>query len=1071
MSSNSQDLHLGLTARLVRRFLESKLPTLIIIISLLAGAAALLFTPREEDPQITVPMVDILVRFPGASPREVENLVVINLEKKLWEMEGLEDLYSQARDGFAVVTAKFKVGENLETSLFKVYNKTFSNIDQVPSGVTGWVVKPMNINDVPIVTLALYSNQANDFELRQVADEVVYRLQSIPDTGRSAVVAGRKRQVRVVADPARLAGHGLDLAALAQAIEVSNVNVPAGHFSRDNREYLVEAGPFLKDAGEVANLVVGLHQGKPVYLRDVAEVLDGPEEPVEASQIAFGPADEVPAGYERGRFYPAVTIGVAKRLGTNAVTVAQGLLDRLETLKREVIPAHIRVKVTRNYGQTANEKVNELIRELLIAVISITVLLTLFLGWRQALIVALAVPLTLAITLSGNLLFGYTINRVTLFALILSLGLLVDDPIIDVENIHRHFQLRQHPPLLATLVAVDEVRAPTILATFTVIISFIPMYFVTGMMGPYMRPMPLNVPLAMLMSLFIAFTVTPWATYHLLKHEYGKEEKPLVLEETWIYRTYTRILTPLLESRRKSHLFLLAVVVLLVISVALPVLNLVPLKMLPFDNKSDFLVVANQPNDTPLVGTQEALQDFGRYLTTVNEVDNVVTFVGVAAPIDFNGLVRHYYLMQGPYVGQIRLNLAEKERRRAASHAIALWVRPALEEIAQQHQTRLAIVEVPPGPPDLQTLVGEVYGPLGAPYKGLIREADKVKEAFLRTPGIVDVDTTVETDEPRFRFLVDREKASLSGLPEARIARGVAIAQAGETVGRVHVDQERLPLDIFLRWPVASRSSVLGLGQIYFKSPAGSLVPLQELGRFDLDTAPKSILRKNLERVVFVTGDTAGLSPVNAVLGLMSEAKTKPLAPGYRVDYAGEGEWKITVQVFRDLGIAFAGALIGIYILLVLQTSSYTLPLVIMVAIPLTMIGVMPGFALLNLFFASSVKGYADPIYFTATAMIGMIALAGIVVRNSIILIDFIHHHLDRGVPLKEAVLRSGAVRFRPILLTALAAMFGSWVITLDPIFSGLAWSFIFGLFASTAFSLVVIPVIYYLLASRPPAP
>ena len=1071
MPDNFQDLHLGLTARLVRRFLESKLPTLIIILSLLAGAAALLFTPREEDPQITVPMVDILIRFPGAAPQEVENLAVISLEKKLWEMEGLEDLYSMAGNGFAVVTAKFKVGENLETSLFKVYNKTFSNIDEVPQGVTGWVVKPMSINDVPMVTLTLYSDKADDYELRRVADELLHRLQAIPDAGRSYVVAGRQRQVRVVAAPARLAGHGLDLAALAQAIEVSNVNLPAGHFSRQNREYLVEAGPFLKSADEVANLMVGVHQGKPVYLRDVAQVVDGPEEPVAASQISFGPAEEAPPGYERGRFYPAVTMAIAKRLGTNAVTVAQGLLDRLESLKKEVIPPYIQVKVTRNYGQTANEKVNELMRELLIAVLSITVLLTLFLGWRQALIVALAVPLTLAITLCGNLVFGYTINRVTLFALILSLGLLVDDPIIDVENIHRHFQLRQHPPLEATLVAVDEVRAPTILATFAVIISFIPMYFVTGMMGPYMRPMPLNVPLAMLVSLFIAFTVTPWATYHLLKKEYGKEEKPFVLEETWIYRIYTRLLTPLLESRRRAHLFLLMVVVLLLISVALPVLGLVPLKMLPFDNKSDFLVVANQPNDAPLESTQESLQDFARYLTTVNEVASVVTYAGVSAPIDFNGLVRHYYLNQGTYVGQLRVNLAEKERRRAASHAIALWVRPQLTEIARKHQTRLAIAEVPPGPPVLQTLVGEVYGPPGATYTSLIHQADKVKDFFLNTPGVVDVNTSVETAEPRFRFLVDRDKAALSGLATAQIARGLAIAQAGETVGRVHLDSERLPLDILLRWPIAARSSTLGLGQLYFKNPTGSLVPLQELGRFDLDTAPESIMRKNLKRVVFVTGDTAGLSPVNAILDLMADTQAHPLAPGYRVNYAGEGEWKITVQVFRDLGIAFAGALIGIYILLVLQTSSYTMPLVIMVAIPLTMIGVMPGFALLNLFFAGKVQGYADPIYFTATAMIGMIALAGIVVRNSIILIDFIHHNLDRGVPLEEAVLRSGAVRFRPILLTALAAMFGSWVITLDPIFSGLAWSFIFGLFASTAFSLVVVPVIYYLLASRQDLP
>ncbi|MCJ7819500.1 MAG: efflux RND transporter permease subunit, partial [Syntrophales bacterium] len=773
------------------------------------------------------------------------------------------------------------------------------------------------VNDVPIVTLTLYSNAVDDYELRRVADELLHRLQSIPDTGRSYVVAGRKRQVRVLADPARLAGHGLDLAALAQAIEVSNVNLPAGNFSRQDREYVVEAGPFLKSADEVANLLVALNQGKPVYLKDVAQVIDGPEEPTELSTIAFGPAEELPPGYERGRFYPAVTMAVAKRTGTNAVTVAQGIIDKLNQLKPEDIPPAIRVKVTRDYGATADEKVNELMRELLIAVLSITVLLTLFLGWREALIVALAVPLTLAITLTGNMMFGYTINRVTLFALILSLGLLVDDPIIDVENIHRHFQLREHPPLEATLVAVDEVRAPTILATFTVIISFIPLYFVTGMMGPYMAPMPLNVPLAMLMSLLIAFTVTPWATYHFLKKDYGKEEKPFVLEETWVYRAYTRIMKPLLNNRRLSRFFLLGVVGLLVISVLLPVVGLVPLKMLPFDNKNDFLVVADLPNDSPLEVTQEALKDFGRYLTSVSEVDSVVTFAGVGAPIDFNGLVRHYYVMQGPWVGQIRVNLAEKERRSAASHAVTLWIRPAMEEIARKYKARLKIAEVPPGPPVLQTLVGEVYGPPGASYASIITAAEGVKENFLKTRGVVDVDTTVETAEPRFRFLVDRQKAALSGLSQAQIVRGLAMAEAGETVGRVHLAQERLPLSIFLRTPVAWRSSTLTLGQLYFKNPQGAMVPLQELGQFDLDLAPKSIMRKNLERVVFVTGDTAGVSPVNAILDLMADTDKTPPPTGYRVNYAGEGEWKITVQVFRDLGIAFAGALVGIYILLV----------------------------------------------------------------------------------------------------------------------------------------------------------
>jgi multidrug efflux pump subunit AcrB len=1064
MADQPNDLHLGITARLVKVFLTSKLPTIFIVLSLLLGAAALTFTPREEDPQIKVPMIDVLIRFPGATPEEVENLVVINLEKKLWEMSGLDDLYSLAKPGLAIVTAKFKVGEDMERSLVKLYNKVWSNIDQVPSGVTGWVVKPMGIDDVPIVTLTLFSNKADDYQLRRVADEMLHRLQSIPDTARSYVVAGRRRQVRVLPDPARLAGHGMDLLSLAKAVEVSNVNLPAGHFSRHDKEFLVEAGPFLKSASEVANLLVGLHQGKPVYVKDVAQVIDGPEEPVQVSRIVFGPAHEDLAGLKRGVLYPSVTMAFAKRTGTNAVTVAEDLLKKVEDLKKEILPSDVKIQVTRDYGQTADEKVNELIRELLIAVISITVLLTVFLGWREALIVALAVPLTLAITLAGNMAFGYSINRVTLFALILSLGLLVDDPIIDVENIHRHFELRDHPPLEATLVAVDEVRAPTILATFTVIISFLPMFFVTGMMGPYMRPMPLNVPLAMLMSLVVAFTVTPWATFHLLKHEYGKEEKPFVLEETWVYRTYLRVMKPLLEQRWAGRAFLLAIVGLLFISILLPVVGLVPLKMLPFDNKDEFLVVTDMPDDTPLQRTEGTLTDYAAYLSTVAEVDNCVTFAGVTSPIDFNGLVRHYYLKQGPWVGEVRVNLAAKHDRSAGSHEIALWVRPELEKIARQHQVRMKIVEMPPGPPVLQTLVGEVYGPPGAPYRNIIDAALQVKKLFLATPGVVDVDTSVETDQPRFQFMIDRSKAALSGLSQVGVARSLAIAQAGENIGRVHIPSERLPLDIFLRWPVPARSNVVDLGQLYLKSPTGTLTPLGELGSFDFDLAPKSIMRKDLKRLVFVTGDTAGLSPVNAILDLKGEVGRRPVPPGYHVKWDGEGEWKITVDVFRDLGIAFAGALVGIYLLLVLQTQSFGMPLVIMVAIPLTLIGVMPGFALLNLLFAGKVGAFHDYIFFTATAMIGMIALAGIVVRNSIILIDFIHHHLAQGYSLHDAVLRSGAIRFRPIVLTALSAMFGSWVITLDPIFSGLAWSFIFGLFASTMFSLIVVPLIYFMI-------
>jgi multidrug efflux pump subunit AcrB len=616
-------------------------------------------------------------------------------------------------------------------------------------------------------------------------------------------------------------------------------------------------------------------------------------------------------------------------------------------------------------------------------------------------------------------------------------------------------------------VAVDEVRAPTILATFTVIISFLPMFFVTGMMGPYMRPMPLNVPLAMLMSLVVAFTVTPWATYHLLKKEYGREAKTFVLEETWIYRAYRRIMAPLLADRRRRRFFLLAVVGLFAASCLLPVAGLVPLKMLPFDNKDELLLVADLPDDATLEQTQAALTDFGLYLATVAEVDNLVTFAGGSAPMDFNGLVRHYYLKRGPAVAEIRVNLTGKHHRRAASHAIALRVRPELQAIAARHRVRLKIVETPPGPPVLQTLVAEVSGAAGVPYSRLIDASQRVQGVFQAVPGVVDVDTSVETLQPRYRFVIDRPKAAISGLNATSIARSLQIAQAGEAVGRVHLDPERFPLEIFLRLPVAARSSTLDLGQLYVKTPTGPQVPLKELGRFTPGEMEKSIMRKNLERLVFVTGDTAGLSPVAAILDLRRQVAEHPLPSGFQVNWAGEGEWKITVDVFRDLGIAFVGALLGIYLLLVLQTMSYGMPLVIMVAIPLTMIGVMPGFALLNLLFTRPVAGYGNPIYFTATAMIGMIALAGIVVRNSIILLDFIRHHLKQGLPLEEAVIRAGAVRFRPIVLTALSAMFGSWVITLDPIFSGLAWSFIFGLFASTMFTLVVVPVIFYLLASR----
>ncbi|MBI5251319.1 MAG: efflux RND transporter permease subunit, partial [Desulfomonile tiedjei] len=653
---------------------------------------------------------------------------------------------------------------------------------------------------------------------------------------------------------------------------------------------------------------------------------------------------------------------------------------------------------------------------------------------------------------------------VTLFALILSLGLLVDDPIVDVENIHRHFNLKTHPPLDATLLAVDEVRPPTILATFAVIASFIPLFFITGMMGPYMRPMALNVPIAMLMSLVIAFTVTPWITYHALKHEYYKEQKPYDFRTGAIYRSYSRVITPFLDNSRKSLIFIGVVVVALVLSLLLVALKLVPVKMLPFDNKNEFLILIDMPEGTTLETTDQVSAEVERYLASVNEVRDVESYVGVGSPIDFNGMVRQYYFRKGSHIADIRVNLLEKHEREFQSHGIVLRIRPDIEKIGKKYNANIKVVEVPPGPPVFSTIVAEVYGPPAASYEDIISQSQKVRKMMESAPQVVDVDDSVDADQTRYDFVVDKVKAGLHGITVEEVARSAQIFLGGQSPTIVHSDNERSPLEVNLRLPRSLRSRPEDMGPIRVKAADGSMVPFNELGELRKTLVDKTIYRKNMERVVFVTGETAGRSPVDAILELISTAEKDQLRDGFKVNWAGEGEWKITLEVFRDLGLAFAGALILIYILLVQQTESFVVPLVIMVAIPLTMIGIMPGFAFLNLIMSQNIGLYRDAIFFTATGMIGMIALAGIVVRNSIILIDFIRIKVGMGLDLKQAIVESGAVRFTPILLTAGAAIFGSWIITLDPVFSGLAWSFIFGVFASTVFTLVVVPVIYHLI-------
>lgn len=1073
----SEKYHLGTTGKIVEAFLTSKMPIIFIIASLLAGGSALLLTPREEEPQIVVPVVDVIINFPGASPSEVENLVTINLERKLWEIDGVEYLYSSSHPGMAVVTARFYVGENFETSLLKIHSKMMSYVDKVPPGVSGWVVRPVDVNDVPIITFSLFSSVYSDYELRRIADEIVHRLQSIHDTGRTFVTGGRKRQIRVLLQPESLAARKVSPLDMERSLRAANMNLKAGTMTRMNREIVVDAGPFISSVEEVKDLVVGVDDGKPVYVRDVAEAHDGPEEADTYTHLILGAgaSKDPEIGHLQeavlGRRYNQVTIAVAKRKGTNAVQVSDGLISKIEELKKSVIPSDVNVLVTRNYGKSADEKVSELVKHLGIAVISIIALLTIVLGWREAMIVALAVPMTLAVTLLANLLVGYTINRVTLFALILSLGLLVDDPIVDVENIHRHFKLKTHPPLDATLLAVDEIRPPTILATLAVIASFIPLFFITGMMGPYMRPMALNVPVAMIMSLVIAFTVTPWTAYHALRKEYDKQTKPHGLETGVVYRTYSKIILPFLESRRKTYIFLGGVILALIVSLLLIVVKLVPLKMLPFDNKNEFLVLVDMPRGTTLEDTAKVVSDLEHYFSTMDEVRDVESYVGTASPVDFNGLVRQYYFRKGSYLADIRVNLVDKSRRSLQSHALILRIRPDIQRIADKNQANIKIVEVPPGPPVLSTIVAEVYGSAGTSYQDIMEQAKAVRKMMVSTTNVVDIDDTIQAPQTRYDFLVDRTKASLQGITEEDIVRSAKIYLGGDSPTILHSDTEREPLEINLRLPLALRSRPEDMGPLRIRARDGSMVPFNELGTLTTTTAEQTIYRKNLERVVYVTAETAGRSPGEAILDLTKATRTNPLPPDFSVKWSGEGEWKITLEVFRDLGIAFAGALILIYILLVQQTESFSIPLVIMVAIPLTMIGILPGFALLNAFFAHTIGKYPDAIFFTATGMIGMIALAGIVVRNSIILIDFIHVKIAMGEDLKQAIVESGAVRLTPICLTAGAAIFGSWIITLDPVFSGLAWSFIFGVFASTAFTLLVVPMIYHLIYGKTPVP
>ena len=1126
----------GFTNRIVKMFLESNLSIILILLASIVGLAALVLTPREEDPQIVVPLADVYVNFPGHSAAEVEQLATTPLEKILYQIDGVEYVYSMSRENQAIITVRYYVGEDRERSLVKLYKKLDENLDIVPPGVTGWVVKPVEIDDVPVVTLTLASDSSDDMTQRRVAEELTQRLAGVKDVSRAYVVGGRPRVVRVLMDPDRMAAYHVAPLELQRAIQAANVRQTAGDFRNTDQLIRVEAGEPFSSARQLRDLVVGVSDGRPVFLKDVARVEDGPEEVNNYVRHGWGPAQ----GFTKHEFFPgtvlgeapvagpkpassqssqpAVTIAIAKKKGANAVWVANAVLDEAEKLRETIIPSSMELVVTRNYGLTANEKVNELVEALTVAIIIVVALLTLGLGWREALIVAVAVPVVFGLTLAVNLMLGFTINRVTLFALILSLGLLVDDPIVDVENIVRHFALRKKATRRIVLEAVAEIRPPLITATLAVIVSFLPMFFITGMMGPYMRPMALNVPVTMLMSMLVAFTITPWLAYHVLRRKYSvggtethaDQHDPHDLDavkRSRLYKVFYPLMAPLLHFRLVAWGFLLSMVLLTVGAMGLAAVRSVPLKMLPFDNKNELLLVLDFDKGTTLEHSDAAVRDFEAYLADVPEVADYTSYVGLASPMDFNGLVRHYYLRQGDDVAEVRINLAGKKNRDLQSHAIGLRMRNELQAIADRHHARMKLVETPPGPPVIASVVAEVYGQPDNRYDDLLLAADTVQARLAVEPGVVDVDQVREVAQRKIVFVTDKEKAAINGITTEQIASTLQTVLEGSAVGVVQNDTERNPLRIELRVPVDRRTSASDLAKVHVKGSSGQLVPLAELGRWD-DTrrVDQTIYHKNLQRVAYVFAETAGRPPADVVVDMLADktnvsptagrvdrvgngwlaAKTpRPveqrtflsngsgiawgLPAGFTVDFAGEGEWKITLDVFRDLGLAFAAAMIGIYVLLVAQMKSFTIPLVVMLAIPLTILGVMPGFWLLNALNAQQVGGFLNPVYFTATGMIGMIALAGIVTRDSIILVDFIHLSLGRGRSLFDAIMESRVVRLRPILLTACAAMLGAVPIIIDPIFSGLAWSLIFGLFASTLFTLFVIPVAYWLLYANKP--
>jgi multidrug efflux pump subunit AcrB len=1049
---------LGPAGRVAHAWISSKLTPLLICAALLIGAFAVWKLPREEEPQIIVPMIDVFVQMPGVSAHEVEERVTKPMEKLLWEIPGVEYIYSTSSPGMSMAIVRFYVGQDEEKSIVRLNQKLLANFDLIPPGASQPLVKPRSIDDVPILALTLSSRRYNDFDLRRIAAQLDDTIKQVPDVSAVTLMGGQRREVRIVLDPAKLAGYQMSPLQVAGALGLSNRRLPSGKFDSGNREYLLETGEFLRTSEDVRNVVVGVAGDKPVFLRNVAEVTDGGAEPTEYVRMVNAASKES---------LPAVTISIAKRKGTNAVEVARNVLRRVEPLKGVVIPSDVTLDITRQYGETAAEKSNELLLHMLIAVISVSLLIAITLGFRESLIVFLAIPVTLALTLAVFYFYGYTLNRITLFALIFSIGILVDDAIVIVENIVRHWRMpanRARPPYEVAIEAVDEVGNPTILATLTVVAAILPMAFVGGLMGPYMRPIPIGASAAMVFSLLVALIVTPWAAVRILKPSDAAAHGE---REDFVTRVYRRVMGAILHRAPLRWGFLGGVVFLLLGSCSLFYFQFVKVKMLPFDNKSEFQIIVDMPNGTTLEETARVAGALTTATVDQPEVVNLQTYVGTASPFNFNGLVRHYYLRSGSNVADIQVNLRSKGDRKLQSHEIAKQVRTRLLPIANRFGARIKVAEVPPGPPVLQTLVAEVYGPA---QDGRIRIARQIRDLWKRTDGVVDVDWYVEDDQPMYRLLVDKEKAALSGISEDEIARTMQLASAGYTAGLLHVDSAKEDVALMVRLDRASRSDVDRIQNLNVMGRSGRLVSLRELVKVTQAVEEKSIYHKNLMPVTYVTGDVAGAmeSPVYAILKLGPEMDKFKAPGGYAIEQhmaalptdsdrysmKWDGEWHITYEVFRDLGIAFAAVLILIYALVVGWFQSFVTPLIIMAAIPFSLVGILPAHGMMGAFF-------------TATSMIGFIAGAGIVVRNSIILVDFVELRLQEGMALDAAVIDAGAVRFRPMLLTAAAVVVGAGIILFDPIFQGLAIALMAGEVASLALSRMTVPIVYFVVNRR----